>query len=298
MENIKIIVVEDESIVAEDIKRSLQNMGYIVPAIVSTGEDAIKKAGELMPDMILMDIVLRGEMNGIEAAGRIRSDLKIPVIYLTAYTDENILQQAKLTEPFGYIIKPFEDKELHSVIEMALYKNRMEIKLRESQEWLSTVLHSIGDAVIATDKAGNVIFMNPIAEKLTGWDQSEAKGRDLENVFNIINEATEEPAVNPVQKVISEGRILKIENHTILVSRDNTRIAIDDSAAPIRNAKGEITGVVLVFHDVTERRRMESELNEKLQELGNFYDMSVNRELRMKELKEEIARLKSDRGIN
>jgi PAS domain S-box-containing protein len=294
MEEINIIVVEDEIIVAEDIKRSLQNMGYTVSAIVSSGEDAIIKAGELMPDMILMDIVLRGEMNGIEAAGRIRSDLKIPVIYLTAYTDEKILEQAKLTEPFGYIIKPFEDKELHSVIEMALYKNRMDNKLRESQDWLSTVLHSIGDGVIATDKDGNVIFINPVAEKLTGWDQDDAKGRDLEEVFNIINEETEEKAENPAKKVIKEGMVLSIANHTILISKDNNKIAIDDSAAPIINAKKEITGVVLVFHDITERRKMEKELNEKLQELGNFYKLAVNRELRMKELKVEIEKLKSN----
>jgi PAS domain S-box-containing protein len=293
MEAVNVMVVEDESIVAEDIKRSLLNMGYSVSAVISSGEDAIKTAGELKPDMILMDIVLRGEMNGIEAAGRIRSDFNIPVIYLTAYTDEKILEQAKLTEPFGYIIKPFEDKELHSVIEMALYKKLMENKLRESQDWLSTVLHSIGDGVIATDKDGKVIFINPVAEKLTGWNQDDAKGRDLEEVFNIINEETEEKAENPAMKVIKEGVILNLANHTILISKDNKKIAIDDSAAPIKNSKGEITGVVLVFHDITERRRMEKELEDKLQELSNFYEMSVNRELRMKELKEQIAKLKS-----
>jgi len=293
MEAVNVMVVEDESIVAEDTKRSLTNMGYKVSAVVSSGEDAIKTAGELRPDMILMDIVLRGEVNGIEAAGQIRSSFNIPVIYLTAYTDDKILEQAKLTEPFGYIIKPFEDKELHSVIEMALYKNRMDSKLRESQDWLSTVLHSIGDGVIATDKDGNVIFINPVAEKLTGWIQDDAKGRDMEEVFNIINEETEEKAENPAKKVIRDGVVLNLANHTILISKNNNRIPIDDSAAPIRNAKGKITGVVLVFHDITERRRMEKELNDKLEELGSFYEMSVNRELRMKELKEEIARLKS-----
>jgi len=293
MEAVNVMVVEDERIVAEDIKRSLLNMGYSVSAVTSSGEDAIKTAGELKPDMILMDIVLRGEMNGIEAASRIRSDFNIPVIYLTAYTDEKILEQAKLTEPFGYIIKPFEDKELHSVIEMALYKKLMENKLRESQDWLSTVLHSIGDGVIATDKDGNVIFINPVAEKLTGWNQDNAKGRDLEEVFNIINEETEEKVENPAKKVIKEGVTLNLANHTILISKDNNSTAIDDSAAPIKNSKGEITGVVLVFHDITERRRIEKELDDKLQELGSFYDMSVNRELRMKELKEQIAKLKS-----
>lgn len=293
MQETRIIVVEDESIVAEDIKRSLENMGYTVPAVASSGEEAVTRAEELQPDIILMDIVLRGKMNGIEAAGRIHSELNIPIIYLTAYADEKILQQAKLTEPFGYIIKPFEEKELHSVIEMALYKYAMENRLRESQEWLSTVLHSIGDAVIATDREGRVMFMNHVAEKLTGWEQGEAKEKDLETVFKIVNEETEEKAENPVQKVLRKGTILNIANHTLLVSKNGTQIPIDDSAAPIRNTKGEIMGVVLVFHDVTERRSMEREINEKLEELGKFYEMAVNRELRMKELKEEILRLKS-----
>ena len=119
-----------------------------------------------------MDIVLKGETNGIDAAGQIRSRLDIPVVYLTAYADEKTVERAKLTEPFGYIIKPFNDKELHTIIEMALYKHKIEKKLKEREEWLSTILESIGDAVIATDAKGCVTLMNPVAESLTGWKSS------------------------------------------------------------------------------------------------------------------------------
>ena len=113
-----------------------------------------------------MDVVLKGTMNGIETAEKLRSLYHVPVVYLTAYADEDTINKAKLTEPFGYILKPFKDRELQSTIDMALYRHRMEIKLQESEAWFSTTLRSIGDAVIATDKHGNVTFINPIAEHL------------------------------------------------------------------------------------------------------------------------------------
>jgi PAS domain S-box-containing protein len=294
MAKTQIMVVEDESIVAEDIKRSLQTMGYEVPVVLSSGEEAIEKAEQIKPDLVVMDIVLRGKKNGIDAAGQIRAMLNIPVIYLTAYADEKILERAKITEPFGYIIKPFEDRELHSVIEMALYKHGMEKKLRESQDWLSTVLNSIVDAVVATDANGCVMFMNPVAESLTGWKQEEAEGKVLEKIFKIVKEETEEKVDDPVKKVLSEGKVVGLANHTVLIAKDGTRISIDDSGAPIRDTKGNIIGVVLVFHDITERRKMERDLEEKLEELGKDYEIAINRELKIKELKEEIDELKSN----
>ncbi|HDK41574.1 MAG TPA: GGDEF domain-containing response regulator, partial [Nitrospirae bacterium] len=217
MAKTQIMVVEDESIVAEDIKRSLQNMGYEVPAVLSSGEDAVKKAEELRPDLILMDIVLRNKMNGIDAASHIRSILNIPIVYLTAYADEKTLERAKITEPFGYIIKPFEDRELHSIIEIALHKHGIERKLQESQQWLATVLRSIGDAVITTDGEGRVIYVNPVAEAVTGWRLGEAKGKALETVFKIISEETEEEAESPVNKVLKAGVIVGLANHTLLI---------------------------------------------------------------------------------
>ena len=164
MASFKILVVEDESIVAMDIKHRLENMGYIVPAITSSGEEAVEKASETNPDLVLMDIVLKGEMDGIDAAQQIKDNLDIPVVYLTAYSDERTLKRAKITGPFGYIIKPFEDRELHSAIEVALYKHEMESKLKANEKRLSTTLESIGDAVITTDKDGCITFMNPIAQ--------------------------------------------------------------------------------------------------------------------------------------
>ena len=129
---------------------------------------------ETLLDLVLMDIVLEGDMDGVKAAEHIRNHFDIPVVYLTAYSDDTTLQRAKITEPYGYILKPFQERELYTTIEMALYKHKMERKLKENEQWLATTLKSIGDAVIATDTKGFVTFMNPVAEVLTGWKQEEA----------------------------------------------------------------------------------------------------------------------------
>ena len=126
MANTRIMIVEDEWAVAEDIKISLQNLGYAISSVTSSGKEAIQKAEEDRPDLVLMDIVLQGEMDGIEAASQIRSCYDIPIVYLTAYADEKILERARITEPFGYIVKPFVNEDLKIAIEIALYKHRVE----------------------------------------------------------------------------------------------------------------------------------------------------------------------------
>jgi CheY-like chemotaxis protein len=125
MTDAKILVVEDENIVALEIKKRLQKLGYIVPGVASTGEDAISKAEGIRPDLVLMDIMLKGEIDGIHAAGEIRKRFNIPVVYLTAYSDEETLHRAKLTEPYGYILKPFEEDDLRTTIEIALYRHQV-----------------------------------------------------------------------------------------------------------------------------------------------------------------------------
>ena len=132
MQRIKILVVEDESIIAKDIKMSLEDLGYDVCALVTSGESAIKKAKIKKPDLVLMDIVLKGEMDGIETAKLLRTHLNIPVVFLTAYADDNVLQQAKLTIPMAYLVKPFNDRELHSAIEIALYKHKLEVERKRA----------------------------------------------------------------------------------------------------------------------------------------------------------------------
>lgn len=276
MERARIMVVEDEGIIAQDIRNCLENLGYEVPEVVFTGKEALEKAEAAHPDLILMDIVLKGEMDGIETAAEIRERFNIPIVYLTAYEDDKTLKRAKLTEPLGYILKPFEERYLRSSIEMALYKHKMELKLRENERWLATILKSVGDAVVVTDALGFVKFMNPVAEALTGWSFKDALGRNLKEIFNIVNESTKTPVENPVNKVLQDNVVLGRSNHTVLISRTGNEISIDHSAAPIRDEDGNITGVVLVINDISDRRIAENALRESENRYRNLFDFATD----------------------
>ena len=251
------MVVEDESIVAMELKDRLNVLGYESFGAFSSGEQALAKVGEILPDLILMDIMLKGKLDGIQTAQKIREKYNIPSVYLTAYSDNHTLQRAKITGPFGYLLKPFEERELHTTIEMALYKFKMDKKLVESEKWFSTTLKSIGDAIIATDAQGKIKLLNPLAEELTGWRQEQAIGKDSTEVFKIIDDFSREPSENPVKKVLSTGEIFDLTNHTILISKYGNEVPIDDSAAPIKDNDGNITGVVLDFRDISDRKKAE-----------------------------------------
>jgi two-component system cell cycle sensor histidine kinase/response regulator CckA len=269
MKKKQILIVEDERIVADDIKMSLERLGYIVPGIVHSGEEAIKKVKDLSVDLVLMDIVLEGKMDGIEAASTIRTRFNIPVVYLTAYSDDTTLGRAKATEPFGYILKPFEDKDLQVTIEVALYKHMMDHKLAESEKWLSTTIHSIGDAVITTDTKGGVTFMNPFAQTLTGWKLEDAVSNPLNEIFVIINEKTGRPLGDPVARALkqAEPTWMVHDTDTILIAKDGTRYYINYSCAPITFETGNIAGAVLAFQDITEQRKVMDELKKAYAEL-------------------------------
>ncbi len=268
----RILVVEDEGIIAQDIKNCLENLGYTVPEVVFTGREAIQKAEELRPDLVLMDIVLKGDIDGIETAMEIRRLYNIPIVYLTAYEDDKTLKRAKLTEPLGYILKPFEERYLRSSIEMALYKHQMESRLKENERWLGTILKSVGEAVIVADNQACIRFMNPMAESVTGWSSDEALGKRVTNVLKLINEKTRQDIVNPVVKVLKENVTLGKSNHTILISKSGSEISIDHNASPMRDEKGVITGVVLVIQDITDRRIAELSVKESENKYRNLFD--------------------------
>jgi diguanylate cyclase (GGDEF)-like protein/PAS domain S-box-containing protein len=167
MTRTKILVVEDESIVAMDIQDRLESLGYDVPATVATGERAVEKAGTLRPDLVLMDIQLQGDMDGVQAADEIRRRFGIPVVFLTANADDATIQRAKVTEPFGYIIKPFEERELHTTISMALYKHQADRKMKESEERYRTLVELSPEA-IALQSGDELVYINPAGAKLLG----------------------------------------------------------------------------------------------------------------------------------
>jgi diguanylate cyclase (GGDEF)-like protein/PAS domain S-box-containing protein len=279
MEKMRILIVEDEGLIARDVEDMVRNAGYEVCAVVGTGEEAVDKAEKTQPDLILMDIILRGAMDGVEAAEKIRERFDIPVIYLTAHTDENTLERAKLTEPLGYTLKPVEQKELMTVMEMALYKNEMEIKLKERQSWLTTILESIGEGVIATERGGNITFMNQVAEKMTGWSQSDSIGKPLTSVLHLVDEDTGKLVRVSLPQLLEDSASNPINGNIQIVNFvDKTPIEL--TFTPIQDGKDNIHGLVLVLHDLTERKRYEEKLRynavtDHLTELPNrflFFD--------------------------
>lgn len=181
----RILVVEDEPIVSIAIEESLIKMGYIPCAIVDNGPEAIKRAGELNPDCVLMDIQLIGEMDGIEAAERIVALYDIPVVYLTAQTDNKTLLRAMNTLPYGYLVKPFKKEQLYSTIERAVHKHRVLGRIQPKKARISAAIDLIPDAVITIDENWEVDMINPRAERMIGWTNDEANGRDVFELLGI-----------------------------------------------------------------------------------------------------------------
>lgn len=278
MDEVRILVVEDEVIVARTIANQLTQLGYMVTGKASSGEVAIAKALETKPQLVLMDIILKGNMDGIAAAACIREQLDIPVIFLTAYGDDQTLQRAKLTQPFGYVVKPFTAKDLKIAVEIGLLKHQLEQDLRESRDKLATLLNSMSDAVIATNEQAQVTFMNPAAELITGWKQADAQGKDISIVFNIVDEITETELENPVVKVLREQKVIYLGEFTSLITKHGQKVPIGDSASPIMRRSDTIDGVVVVFWDLSQRRQtefLERALNQE-RELNNLKSLFIS----------------------
>ncbi|KWT83476.1 ATP-binding response regulator [Candidatus Magnetominusculus xianensis] len=240
----RILVVEDESIVAMSIKDRLIELGFTVTAIVSTGEAAIKHVEEAVPDLILMDVVLKGELDGIRTASIIHNRFDVPIIYLTAFSDDATLSRAKHTTPYGYILKPFEGRELLINIEFALYKHNMQKKLRKSEQWLVAILKLMSAAVITTDVDGTVMFMNNGAAAITGWDAAKAIGEELRVVFDVTPN-------NPLRKAIDEG--MAIGTDCVLTTKTGLKRPVGFSSIAISDDQKKNIGVVVVIHNAADK---------------------------------------------
>jgi PAS domain S-box-containing protein len=261
------MVVEDEGIVAIDIQDHLRALGYEVTDLLASGEEAQRQAEKTRPDLILMDITLRGTLDGVETAENIRKSLGIPVVFLTAHADEPTLLRAKLTEPFGYIMKPFVERELHTTIEIALHRHALEMELKRLKQWFATMLMSIGDAVIATDQTGRITFMNPIAEAITGWSGTLALGEPVRNVFRLGGLSCYSSQPDLLTLAITQGRIIDWSTETTLVAKHGSQTPINFTLAPMRDEYGQGSGVVLVFRDSTPRKQAEAERERLILEL-------------------------------
>jgi len=257
MKGKRILLVEDELLIARHIEQMLKNLGYQVEGIVESGERALQMTGEKLPDLVLMDIRLKGSIDGIEAASRIWRLYAIPIVYLTAYTDEDTLIKATLAEPFGYLIKPFDEKELLVAIELAFYKHQVETENKEKRRWLNAILSSITDGLISTDREGIINFINPVAEKLLGKSAAVAVGQPLEKTF-IIQEG---PAGRRCGLNLDWLASAFTADQDFYLLRGEDRVPVELQGSLIRDEGGRVVGSVLVFRDITQRKLQEERLN-------------------------------------
>lgn len=266
-----ILIVEDERIVARDLAEALECLGYQVVGAAADVHAALELASAHQPSLVLMDVRIEGEVDGIETANVLRSRFGIPVIFLTAYADDDTLSRAKHSAPLGYIVKPFKSAELRGTIEMALVRHELERKLREREHWFATTLRSVGDAVLAVDPNGAVSFANPVAEQLLGAQSDELAGRAVEDVLQLFDEQSRAPIPNPVSRALKDRRATDLPNGVAL-ARSGRELPIEDSSAPIVDDGGELLGAVMVFRDVTEKRReqLRTALNYRLTALGTL----------------------------
>jgi hypothetical protein len=262
----QILIVEDEGLIAADIQKRLQRLGYAVPGVARSGEEALQIVRSGPFDLVLMDIRLRGEMDGIATAGALKTACDTPIVYITAHADQETIRRAKLTEPFGYILKPIGDGDLRSAVEIAIYKHEMERRLRNSEAWLSTTLSSIGDGVIATNTSGEVVFMNPVAGRLTGRSAASAQGVPLMDVMDLCDESTSRPAKDPTYDLLpGETRVYT------LVSRTGEKVLVEIGCFENRSAD-EVLGAIIVLRDIRIRRELEERLmqSQRMEAVANL----------------------------
>jgi len=246
MANERILIVEDMVITAKDIQNMLNAMGYDDPIIALSGEEGIKKAEKIKPDLVLMDIVLPG-VDGIDAAEEIRNRFDIPVVFLTAHTDERTIQRAKLTFPLGYLLKPFDGRLLHTTIEMGLYRHKLEKALRENVERLNCFMASLPDGFFLFDSELNCIEINNAAERVFGLTKEEVIGKNISVVLPDLK-----GGYDKYLEVIKKGKTVFIDDLTPNPGFGGIHIAV--------RAFKVCDGLGIITTDITERKRMEEEL--------------------------------------
>jgi PAS domain S-box-containing protein len=243
-----ILIVEDELILAEALRVQLERIGYQVVGQATTAVEAVHLANSLKPDLVLMDIQLDGPADGIEAGSEIRTRFDIPVVFLTAFSDRSTIEQVKRAEPYGYLAKPVKSETLQTTVEIALHKSRVESRLRQRERWLTSTLTSIYDAFIAVDHLGNVVFLNPLAAELTGWTNTEAMGKPVEQILVLINRGDgDESPLNLTADAAREGHVQPFPSNTHCLHRKEGAWRVAGHAAPVRDAANMVIGTALVF---------------------------------------------------
>jgi PAS domain S-box-containing protein len=247
MSNTRILVVEDESIVAKDIQNTLVKLGYEVPATASSAASAYEKLEMIKPDLVFLDIKLKGEEDGIHIAEHIKEKYNIPVIFLTSYVDQATLDRAKVTEPYGYIVKPFNESDLKTTVEMALFKFGRDREVRDREQRLVNALAKVDESIIIIDVDGRISYLNEKAENLLGYGSNSAVGIDIFQLINIETEGSVGIKKDQLMESMKNNKPVEIEECFLIIKRDNSSVALAFSASPVHDEKNQYLGAALVL---------------------------------------------------
>jgi len=280
----KILIVEDERITAEDLAEILKGLGYQVTAVVSSGAEAIHEAGENPPDLVLMDIRIKGEMDGAETARILRERFDIPVVYLTAHADRDTLDRAKQSRPLGYIVKPFHETELHASVEMALYKHWHDRRSHSREQHVRDVLGALSLGIASVDQGGAIRMMNRAAEELTGWSIEDAAGTHVRQVFRLADAATGRDLELPLAQALEQRSVVEIRDR-VLITKDGGQRLVSGNIAPLRGADGGAGGGVIMFEAGTgepEVRDPPTKIKREYQtiEFGRFHIVAASQPMK------------------
>ena len=256
----RILIAEDDGIIAARLRGFLTKLGYVVPVVVASGEEAVQQAAAVRPELVLMDIRLAGDLDGIEAGGQIRTGLGIPLIYLTAYMDDTLLQRAKRTEPYGYLVKPVQDRELRATIEVALYRHRMDQKLRESEErYRAVVSQAVEGITLFETETGCLLEANGAFQRMLGYTAQEIPALTIYDVMEDGRDGANldlSVVMKDYQAALGERRFVR---------KDGSLIDVDVSFSLITREARPV--VCLVAHDITGRKQAERQRENLLAEL-------------------------------
>lgn len=272
MSSAKILIVEDEAVTAMHIKKTLEGMGFEVVSTASRGKEAIRKTEELKPDLVLMDIVLKGKMDGIEAADYIQTIFNIPIVYLTAYSDDRTYERAKLTKPYGFLTKPMNQDVVKVTIETAIYKHELDKKLAESEERYKLILETASSGVFFTDSNNRIKYLNQNMAEILGYPVHEMLNANITQFMDVNSQNT--------FKFVEDWKKGKKINEFKLIRKDGSSFWTLISASPVLNDNGEYLGVIGVITDINARKAVERALIQKGQKseviLFKFTEMLNN----------------------
>ena len=253
MSKTRILVVEDESIVAKDIQRTLEKLGYEVPATASSATSAYEKLEEVEPDLVFLDVKLKGDQDGVHIAEHIKDRYDIPVIFLTSFVDQETIDRAKVTEPYGYLVKPFNEGDLKTTVEMALFKFSKDRELRLSEQRLSNALGKIENAVFVTDQNLRLNYINEKALSICGGlSGMDSIGLDIYSLIGIEKEGGVVISKDDLKSNVVRDNVFSIANAYVIIKKDNSNIPCNFTASAVRDEKDNFLGVAIVITDSTD----------------------------------------------